>query len=448
MPWRGSGRTADDVVLPRHNDSNGWWALLPPPAPPRRLRGEHRVRIAVIGAGVCGVAAARRLAELRPREQILLVEAERAGYGASGRNAGFMLDLHAHGQPGGIGVLRRHMRLWAAGLSDMRELVRKHRIRCDWNEWGRLYASAAPEDERNLDDIAGALDQLGLAYEWRDHDRLAQELGTEYYLRGLHAPGSALVNPAALMRGLAAALPANVDLFEQTAVLSWTREKGVFVLATSEGRIRADRLILAAGVFLRHLGAAGNRYVPVATYASLSEPLSDTQKAAFRIGGEFGLLASSASGATIRLTQDGRLFVRSQFGSVPAPGPSERDVARAAVMHRRAVTARWPFLGGLRFEHSWGGVMAFTANGGTVFGEIEPGLFVVLAHDVSPMTRGNATGRLIAELAEKQDSELLSVQMSLPEARRLPPRPLLDLAVAWKLRKMRDPADRRVAAAP
>ena len=101
--------------------------------------------------------------------------------------------------------------------------------------------------------------------------------------------------------------------------------------------------------------------------------------------------------------------------------------------HRKAMLARWPHLDDVAFEHSWGGIMAFTTNNGTVFGEVAPDIFAVLTHDISPMTRGAASGRLLADLMEGQDSDLLSAILDIPQARRLPPRPFLDLGVAWKL---------------
>jgi glycine/D-amino acid oxidase-like deaminating enzyme len=98
-------------------------------------------------------------------------------------------------------------------------------------------------------------------------------------------------------------------------------------------------------------------------------------------------------------------------------------------MHRRAMSNRWPSLANLPFEHSWGGIMAFTRNNGTVFGSYGPNLFAVLTNDVSPMTRGEAAGTLLAEHIEGFDSDLLAVQMSIPGAARIPPRPFLDLGV-------------------
>ena len=60
-----------------------------------------------------------------------------------------------------------------------------------------------------------------------------------------------------------------------------------------------------------------------------------------------------------------------------------------------------------------------------------------MTNDVGPLTRGAASGRLLAEYIEGQDSDLLSEMLSAPDANRLPPRPILDLGVAWKLRAIR-----------
>ena len=423
-------------IVPKHEDSNGWWAVMPTPRPVQRLASRRQYRTAIIGAGICGVSVARRLGELRRGEQIALVEAERAGFGASGRNAGFMLNMHSHGEPKALSVLRRNAELWISGLQHLRQTVRDFQIQCDWSDWGRLYGSAGSDGEKHLDEIATTLDALDMPFEQLDHDRMRHDLGTDFYLRGLYVPGNALVNPAAMVSGLAHTLPENIDVFEESPVVAIERAAARFKISTPEGQIEADQVVLAAGVFMQAFGAARNRYVPMATYASLTEPLSEEHRTVFGIGGEFGLLASSENGATLRLTRDGRLFVRNKFTFAPGMPPGRKTVAMCANLHRDAMLARWPQFENVKFEHSWGGIMAFTINNGAVFGEVEPGLYAVLTNDVSPMTRGASTGRLLAEYIEGCDSELLTSVMAMPVARRLPPRPFLDLGIAWRLHAM------------
>ena len=86
--------------------------------------------------------------------------------------------------------------------------------------------------------------------------QMQTRLGTSFYNRGMHTVGSALVNPAALMAGLARNLPQNVAVFEDTPVLNFDREGTGFRVETAQGTAHADRLILAAGVFLRQFGIA------------------------------------------------------------------------------------------------------------------------------------------------------------------------------------------------
>ncbi|MBT5413771.1 MAG: FAD-binding oxidoreductase, partial [Rhodospirillaceae bacterium] len=385
----------------------------------------------------CGLAATRRLASLRPDEEILLIEADRIGYGVSGRSAGFMLNLHSHGVPKDLDVLRRTMRFWSDGLSALRTLVREHQIQCDWSDWGRLYGAAGPDSDRNMDMLADTLDSLDQTFELRSRDQMIHDLGTDFYHRGLFAGGNALVNPAALMRGLAQTLPANVVLFEKSPVLSLEKRSGLFHLETAQGSVTADKVVLTTGAHLQHFGIGRGRYVPIATYASLSAPLSEEQASIFRIGEEAAIFSTSENGATIRLTRDRRLFFRNRFTFNPSGNASGRSVAVAGAMHRGGIRRRWPMLADLEIPYVWGGVMAFTANNGTVFGEIEPDLFAVLTHDIGPTTRGTSMGGLIADLIEGCDSPLLGEALSIPNARRLPPRPILDLGVAWELNRIR-----------
>lgn len=424
-------------IIPKHTDSNGWWHILPPAPAPKILTGSARARTVVIGAGVCGIATAFRLGEICPNDETIVLEAERAGFGASGRNAGFMLNVHSHGPPKRLDILKRNMKLWASGLSDLRRRVREFQLPCDWSEAGRFYGSAGPDGEKHIDEIAETLGQLGLHHDWLDRDGMEKRFGTRFYNRGLFTPGNALVNPAALMRGCAQHFPNNVSLYEETPALSIERDGNGFRIKTPGGQVQCDRVVLSNGVFMGHFGIAKGRYVPMATYASLTAPLSDDHLAELGTAAEFGILGGSEYGATIRLTKDKRLLVRNYFNHVPkAPPPGHRVLGPIADMHRRAMTTRWPALAGVRFEHSWGGIMAFTWNDGSIFGEVQPGIYAVLTNDVSPMTRGTASGRLLADYMEGRDSELLKLQLGMAEARRLPPRPFLDVGIAFERAKL------------
>ncbi len=434
MSWGSRGGHAR--LLPANGESNGWYRNLPPPPPVRRVGGETRAHWAIVGAGCCGLAVARRLAEHRPNDPIALIEAERVGFGASGRNSGFMLNVHSHGDAKDLDVVRRNMRLWQGGLDLLRRLVREHQIQCDWSEWGRLYGAAGPEGDRSVDEMASAYTQLGMDFQPLDRDAMEGQTGSRFYSRGLKAHGSALVQPAALMRGLAASLPPNVTVYEESPVTDIGRGDG-FSLACPEGTLKADDLILASGVFLPDLGFCRHRMVPVATYASLTRPLNDGERALFGDVNEFGLLPAAAHGSTLRLTRDRRLLVRNWLSYSPDKRFPAAALETIQCHHRQALVARWPSLAEVAFEHTWGGVMAFTRNDGAVFGRLEDGIHGVVTSDVSPVTRGTMAGTLLADLIVGHDSELLRIQQGFPRAGRLPPDPVMGILVNRRLKKIR-----------
>jgi len=421
--------------LPDDGPGNGWYETLPPPSRlARRLTGTHTSDWAIIGAGAAGLSCARRLAELYPNDRVALIDASRVGFGTSGRNAGFMLNAHTHGRVKNVDGRALENRLCAAGLEHLRRIVERHQIRCDWNEWGRVYVAASPEGEAYLDGVERGYTHLGEPIRPLDRDEVAALTGSDFYMRGLHAAGSALVQPAALMRGLGETLPENVELFEESPVSEIHRETP-FRLVAQAGELASKSVILANAVFAEDLGVAKHRIVPIALTASLTRPLSPAERDGFG-DAEFGLLPASPNGATVRLTRDGRIFLRNtlSYGRRKAFDPNLIATARAN--HLAAIEKRWPHLANIELAGTWRGIMGFTRNEGIVFGEVANGLYAVLSSDVSPVTRGTLSGKLMAELIHGTDSEELNILQSLPKAALLPPDPILRFVAEHRIRKL------------
>ena len=414
--------------LPDDGPRNGWYETLPPPPPARRVEGRVRADFAVIGAGTCGCAVARRLGELRPDDTVALVEAARVGYGTSGRNAGFMLDHHSHGGMKHFEAARKNDRLFAAGTAWLRDLVEKHQIRCQWSDWGRIYVAAEASVEPELKAVSDGFDALGVPWRGLDRDDLEAVTGSRFYRRGVRADGSALVQPAAMMRGLAATLPANVTLYEESPVLE-VGTTGGFRLACPDGTVEAREVVLCNHVYAEEMGILRHRIVPLASFASLTEPLTDAQAALVGAEGEFGLLPANANGSTVRLTLDGRILMRNTLHYARSKRFAPALVAEVADTHRRSIARRWPDLGEVSFAGTWGGILGFTRNEGAVFGAVRDRLWAVMSCDAAPMTKGAIGGKLLAEHICGEDSELLRVMLSLPRAALLPPDPILLLAV-------------------
>ena len=418
--------------LPDDGPRNGWYETLPAPPPARRVDGRVKADFAVIGAGTCGCAVARRLGELRPDETVALVEATRVGYGTSGRNAGFMLDHHSHGGMKHFEAARKNDRLFSAGTAWLRDLVQKHQIQCQWSDWGRIYVAAEASAEGELKGVSDGFDALGVPWRGLDRDDLEAVTGSRFYRRGVRADGSALVQPAAMMRGLAATLPANVTLYEESPVHE-IGTKGGFRLACPDGTIEARQVVLCNHVFAEEMGILKHRIVPLASFASLTEPLSDARTALLGTEGEFGLLPANANGSTVRLTRDRRILMRNTLHYARDKRFPTELIDEVADTHRRSIARRWPDLGDVDLAGTWGGILGFTRNEGAVFGAVREGLWAVMTSDAAPMTKGAIGGKLLAEHICGENSELLRLMLSLPRAALLPPDPILRFFVRRRI---------------
>jgi glycine/D-amino acid oxidase-like deaminating enzyme len=421
--------------LPSGDRHCGWMEILPPPPPPRRLAAAERADCAVIGAGFTGLAAARRLAELRPGWRIVLLEAQRAGSGASGRSSGFVVDRAHFIARLERETSRRYLRLCRFGIDTLRDAVQRHLIACDWDESGWLHAAAGEEGAAALPYLRSWLDGLGEPCEWLDAPALARVTGTAHYRAGIRLPGSVLVQPAALARGLAAALPPNVDLFEESPVHAIDRGDR-FRLAAGGGSVEADRLFLAANGATPALGFLGRRVFPLFTFGSLTRPLTPAEQD--ELGGEreWGLLAEDPIGSTVRRTRDQRILIRNSAHYTSRLTVDDALRLDMRALHRVAFLARFPALRQVGFDYTWGGILGASPNRGHSFGEIAAGLFAAAGYTGAGIAMGTTAGLLLADLAAGEPSERLEAMLSLPEPARLPPQPFFGLGARFLVKRM------------
>ena len=431
-------------LLPENDRTNGWAAHLPPRTPRPHLTGDVRADWLVIGAGWAGLAAARRLAGNRPSDRVVIIDAAAVADGASGRNSGFAIDL-PHTSGGSADENRdalAHMRLSRAGIAHLKEQIDAHGIDCDWREKGKYHAAVTERGSgQYLEPFAEALARLGEPFEWVEAPVLREKLGTDHLTRAVYTPGGALMNPVALVRGLADSLPGNVDLHEHTPALSVEYANGARVV-TPEGTIRAPRCILAVNGFAPGFGAFERRVLPMLAYASLSRPLTDAEEAAWGVGEDWGMTpANSFVGATMRFTCDRRVLIREKVGYRPAMRVTEAERRRAAERHKRLFDARFPVLRGVELAHTWTGFVALTRNSAPGFGRVRGGVHAACLQNGVGVTKGTVAGILAADLACSRDNPLLADMAALGTPSALPPAPALGIGVrarlAWELWRWR-----------
>ena len=411
---------------PRH--APGWYAILPEPAPVNRLTGDRIADWVVVGAGVTGLAAARRLGELDPDARVLLLDEYRVGYGTSGRNSGFIIDTPHLSEHLSEDDNRRVSRLVVAGLADLESHVQEHGIDCEWSPRGHLTAVVEPKREKKLHATARMLDAAGEDYEWYDRTAMANVTGTDHYHGAVLTPRTVLVNPAALCRGLGETLPDNVELCEQTPV--YRVEPGSPVkIECADASIRARNVLLTTNAFVTRLGFLRRDVFPLIACASLSRRLRDDEQAVMGGESEWGITGVT----TMRRTLSNRILVRHGLDYTWDFRLSERRRRQLVESHAAILKKRFPMLAKLDFDHTWAGVFCMTRNWASHFGRIGPGIFVSLGYCGVGLPRGTISGRLLAEYAMGSESNLIADVRALSRPKPLPPQPFLGIGIRARL---------------
>jgi glycine/D-amino acid oxidase-like deaminating enzyme len=429
--WPKSSSSSRTLDLPLDDNRNGWSAILPERQPQPALSGRHQADWLVVGAGYAGLAFARRVAEHRPSDHVILIDAGVAGDNASGRNSGFVIDL-PHSVGSSVAELRtaqNYKRLLQSGTADLKELVSRYGIDCDWRARGKYHCAAGARLSSAMQDYVRELDVLGEPYELLDRTALSQRLGTAYYQTGIYSPSCVLLNPAALCRGLADHLPANVRLFERTPALKL--DLGAKPGArTPDGEVTASRVMIATNGCAAQLPGFTNRLVGLATYATLTRPLSPEQRRRIGDPQDWGLTPVTAvAGATLRYTRDHRFLIRQHVKHVPRFANSKLETSRRLPQHRALLLQRFPQLHDVEFEHTWSGLISFTRNGAPLWGRLASQVYAAVGCNGAGISKQSVAGSTLADLACGLDNPLIADMAALGRPSYLPPRPLLDLGV-------------------
>ena len=430
-------------ILPKPDGNNGWLEILPPLPPPRRAIGELRAEFAVVGAGFTGLAAARRLAELRPSDHVVLLDAGRIGNNAAGRCSGFAIDqahnIRARNFASNLQSERDQIAVNRAGQDYLRHIVRTRSIDCDWLEAGKIHAAATGRGEGKLKAYSGNLDLLGADYSWLDATQMKDLTGTTFYRLGLHTPGTILMQPAALVVGMAASMPDNVSVLEDSPVIGVAPGTPIR-LELPDAHISAKTLVLANNGFAGQFGHYSRELIPVATWASLTRPLTDAEAAL--LGGEqdWGIIPADPFGTSMRRMRNGRILIRNIYNYNPGLNPTEQDRLWARKRHERSLRNRFPMLPDLRFDHTWGGPLCLSRNGEPVFGELDDGIFGAFCLNGVGIARGTAFGKLLAEHILGESGPLVEIMLKAGRPGKTPPAPFLGWGVRLNFAKRRHDA--------
>lgn len=424
------------IRIPKDETPSGWYAILPPPPPARMLDEDLTADWVVVGAGFAGLSAALRLTQLREGERIAVVDAQRVGWGAAGRNSGFMIDLPHELKSDSYAVGpeedRKQIQMNRAAIEYAREAVQEFGLEKHFNPCGKLHGATDGNGLKALGRFASHLDRLGEAYSNLDAEDLKRITGSDYYSGGIHTPGAVIIQPAGYIRGLAEGLRRKVMIFEESPVVR-IESGGDLKLHTPRGSIRTRNIILTVNGQVESFGLFRRRLMHVYTFASMTRVLSDDEQKALGGEAEWGLIPADPMGSTVRRIREGRIVVRNTFTYNPDMQTSRAQIEKIGRRHDRSFHARFPMLGEIPMEYRWGGHLCLSLNSVPAFGEIEKGIYAACCQNGLGTVKGTLSGKLIADLACASNEPLVGVLLSLDKPKKLYPEPFMTLGARANL---------------
>lgn len=353
----------------------------------------------VVGGGFAGVNTALGLVE-RGHPGVVLLEAERLGRGASGRNGGFVFGGFSRGEDrllADLGPARA--RALYAGTTDAVELIRaridRHAIDCERMDAGVLWANWF-EDPAVLRSRQRLLaDHFGVEWDWVPRQEVRRQLHTARYSDALFEPRAFHFHPLKYLQGIArAAVSLGARLHERSPATGLRRDGDAWCVETPGGRVRARRVVLACGGYLAGLcDRVDAGVLPIATYAMATEPLGErlhdvlsTRAAVYDTRFAFDYYRPMAD---TRLLWGGRVSIR------------DRDPAAVARLLLGDLLKVFPQLEGVRIDHAWSGLMSYARHEMPQVGLVGDDLWVAQAfggHGVAPTAfAGELLAAAIAE---------------------------------------------------
>jgi len=375
-------------------EKNYWLETVTTPPAQSARELPDSIDVAVVGAGFCGLSAARTLAKRGVRVAVL--EAETFGWGASSRNGGMVLTGMKLPAPT---LIKRYGRetvrkMYAASLETIaciEQIVREENIDCNFSRCGHLEVACKQAHFDGYEETA-ALTRREFHHELRiiPKNELRGEIGSDIYFGGMVDETSAGLNPARYVAGLAhAAQRAGAGLYDHTRVekIEVQTNNGArkFRVTTSKGAITAREVILASGAYTTGATPAlRKKIIPIGSYiiateilpADLARELSPRNRMIYD---------SKHFLYYYRLTPDNRML----FGGRAAFFPeTENTVRQSAEILRRGMIGVYPQLRDTKVEFVWGGTLDFTLDVMPHAGKIEDMYFAAgfAGHGVAAAT--------------------------------------------------------------
>lgn len=418
-----------------HVDS--WYSRSATPAPARpALAGDVRADVAILGAGLAGLSAALELASAGLK--VVVLEARRVGWGASGRNGGQVIFGYGCDQAKIAAMVGREASKalfdWSVeGVGLVKRRIADHGIDAHWRD-GHAHVAIKPRHVGELKAWQADLaDTYGYPVEWWDRDQLQAQLPSPRYIGALYDPRSGHLHPLNYTLGIARAAEAAGAVIHEGSEVTALRRGPRPALVTATGTVEAGFVVLAGNALAHRIAPElDDKIMPVGTYVGATEPLGEARA---RDLIRNGMAVADINWALdyFRLSADHRLLFggRASYSTLPPPN-------LPGVMTRR-MTRVFPQLRGVAFEQVWGGLIDISLNRAPHWGRLGDNVYFAQGFSGHGVAATGLAGRVIAEAIRGQASRLDAFarlpHRDFPGGRALRT-PLLVAAMAWY--KLRD----------
>jgi len=405
--------------------------LLPRPALGESIHAD----VAVLGAGYTGLWTAYELLERDPSLNVVILEREIAGYGASGRNGGWC----ASDTGASLGLLSRRFgreraRAVQLAMYDAVDAVgrvaARETIDAEYRKGGLLLVARGEGQLPSLRDTYADYAHAGFEdrYQLLDASQLNERVHVHDGLAAIYTPECAVVHPGKLVRGLAAAVERRgARIYEQTAVTAWQSGRHP-ALRTAHGDVHASTVVLAGEAYLSQLRPLHRALLPVYSLIVLTEPLTDAQWESIGWRQHECMASMRLTVDYLSRTVDGRILVGGRGAPYLYGSTMREEMSRHAPTHamlRDMLTDWFPTLSGVRFTHAWGGAVGVPRDFiPSIY--YEPGTGVAAAHGYTGhgVAFAYLAGQILAELITGQRSELSELPFVGHRSRKWEPEPL------------------------
>jgi len=420
-----------------------WHDTTPGGLTPRpSLARDETVDVAIVGAGYTGLWTAYYLSQLEPALRVALVEAEIAGFGASGRNGGWVLGtlagmdsrLASSSQREGCIALQRAL---FDSVDEVGRVCEQESIDCHFAKGGTITVATEEAHRDPLRADASHWHDLGFGEEdvrWLEPDDCAAHVSPSNNFGGLYLAHCAAIHPARLVRGLAEVVEARgATLYERSPATAL--EPGVIV--TKSGRLHARMVVRATEAYTKSLGGHARTLLPLHSMMIATEPMPESTWKHIGLGHRETFADPRRTVIYGQRTADDRLAFGARGRYYYGSGIRDRFRPDDAIFRgvQETLESLFPIVRQHRITHRWGGPLGVPRNWQPSVGiDREAGLAWAGGYVGEGVAAANLAGRTLAELIVESDTERTRLPLVASPSPAWEPEPLRWLAVSGVLR--------------